>query len=122
MYDNQNVFAKIIRGEIPSKKIYENEHAFSFYDISPMFTKHVLIIPKGEYENALDFSNNASDAEKLAFSDCFSKTAAAIGVTGNFNVFANAGTEAPFIVPSVDHFHMHLVAGDRTEEFKKLVK
>ena len=70
MYDKNNVFAKIVRGEIPSKRIYENAYALSFYDISPATTIHALIIPRGEYENILDFSANASDDEKLGFFDC----------------------------------------------------
>ncbi|MCM1294225.1 MAG: HIT domain-containing protein [Muribaculaceae bacterium] len=111
MYDNENVFAKIIRGEIPCKKIAENEHAISFYDVNPIFEKHALVIPKGPYQNILDFTKNASATEQLAFWECFNKTADMLGITGAFNVMANAGADAPFIKQSVFHFHLHLVAG-----------
>lgn len=120
MYDTNNIFAKIVRGEIPCNKILENEHALSFYDISPMCDTHALVIPKGEYENILDFVTNASAAEQAAFWDCFRATAEKLGVTQNFNVFANAGENAPVIRQSVMHFHMHLVAGGRMPICKKI--
>lgn len=122
MYDNNNVFAKIIRGEIPCAKIYENEYALSFYDISPMFSTHALIIPKGPYENILDFTANAPADAQAGFWDCFVKTAEILGVDANFNVFANAGADAAFIAQSVFHFHLHLVAGERKDELKKMLK
>ena len=65
MYDKNNVFAKIIRGEIPANKIYENENAVSFYNINPKAKVHVLVIPKGEFINFIDFNANASDKEKI---------------------------------------------------------
>ena len=114
MYDSNNVFAKIIRGEIPSKKVVENEYALSFYDVNPMCEKHVLVVPKGEYENILDFARRASAAEQSGFWDCFVKTADAIGVSAEFNVFANAGLSAPLFNQSVFHFHLHLLAGEKT--------
>ena len=114
MYDSNNVFAKIIRGEIPSKKVVENEYAMSFYDVNPMCEKHVLVVPKGEYENILDFARRASAAEQAGFWDCFVKTADAIGVSAEFNVFANAGLSAPLFNQSVFHFHLHLLAGEKT--------
>ena len=81
MYDKNNVFAKMIRGEIPTNKVYENEYAMSFYDINPMFQTHVLVIPKGEYQNILDFSQNATPAEQLGFWECFNKTADILALT-----------------------------------------
>lgn len=119
MYDNNNVFAKIIRGEIPCKKICENDVALSFYDVNPLFEKHALVIPKGEYENILDFTNRARPEEIVGFWRCFSDTAAALGITGDFNAFANAGATAPFVPQSVFHFHLHLVSGARLAEFGK---
>ena len=121
MYDKNNVFAKIIRGEIPTTKIYENEHALSFYDVNPMFSKHVLVIPKGEYENILDFAKNASADEHAGFWDCFTKTADKLGVECEFNCLANAGANAPFVKQSVFHFHMHLVSGDKTPAFNDMI-
>jgi diadenosine tetraphosphate (Ap4A) HIT family hydrolase len=122
MYDSNNVFAKIIRGEIPSKKVYENEYAMSFYDVNPMCDKHVLVIPRGEYENILDFVRRASAKEQTGFWDCFSKTAEALGVDGEFNVFANAGLSAPLFNQSVFHFHLHLIAGEKTPACINLMK
>jgi len=122
MYDSNNVFAKIIRGEIPSKKVYENEYALSFYDVNPMCEKHVLIVPRGEYENILDFAKRASADEQAGFWDCFVKTAAALGVDGEFNVFANAGLSAPLFNQSVFHFHLHLIAGEKTPTCINLMK
>ncbi len=122
MYDKDNVFAKIIRGEIPSKKIVENEYAMSFYDVNPMCEKHALVVPKGEYENILDFARRASAAEQAGFWDCFVKTADSLGVNGEFNVMANAGVEAPLFKQSVFHFHMHIIAGKKTPECEKMVK
>ena len=114
MYDKDNVFAKIIRGEIPSKKIVENEYAISFYDVNPMCEKHALVMPRGEYENILDFARRASAAEQAGFWDCFVKTAEKLGVDGEFNIFANAGANAPIFNQSVFHFHLHLISGKRT--------
>lgn len=122
MYDKNNVFAKIIRGEIPCNKIYENEHALSFYDISPMFSHHALIIPKGEFENILDFARNATPAAQAGFWNCFVRTADIMGIDANFNVMANAGADAAFIKQSVFHFHLHLVAGEKTDELRKTLK
>lgn len=122
MYDSNNVFAKIIRGEIPSKKVVENEYALSFYDVNPMCEKHVLVVPKGEYENILDFARRASAAEQAGFWDCFVKTADAIGVSAEFNAFANAGLSAPLFNQSVFHFHLHLLAGEKTATCFEIMK
>ena len=120
MYDKNNVFAKMIRGEIPTNKVYENEYAMSFYDINPMFNTHVLVIPKGEYKDILDFTKNASTTEQSGFWECFTKTAEKLGIECEFNCLANAGANAPFVKQSVFHFHLHLVAGERTPAFCEL--
>ena len=121
MYDKNNVFAKIIRGEIPANKVYENEHAFSFYDVNPMFSTHVLVIPKGEYKNILDFTKNAPADQVTGFWECFTKTAEMLGIECEFNCLANAGANAPFVRQSVFHFHLHLVAGDKTAAFQDMI-
>lgn len=121
MYDNNNVFAKIIRGEIPCNKVCENDHAISFNDVNPIFSTHVLVIPKGPYQNILDFTTNATPAEQAGFWECFVETAKRLGVSENFNILANAGANAPFVKQSVFHFHMHLVAGNRTADLKGLL-
>ena len=118
MYDKNNVFAKIVRGEIPSKKIYENAYALSFYDIDPAATVHALIIPRGEYENILDFSANASDDEKLGFFDCLNKTAEKLGIDA-CNIFVNTGC-GPYLRQSVPHFHMHIVSGEKIKDITTL--
>lgn len=121
MYDKNNVFAKMIRGEIKTNKIYENEYAMSFYDINPMFNTHVLVIPKGEYKDILDFTKNASTTEQSSFWECFTKTTEKLGIECEFNCLANAGANAPFVKQSVFHFHLHLVAGEKTPAFCELV-
>ena len=122
MYDSNNVFAKIIRGEIPSNKVYENEYAMSFHDVNPMCEQHVLVIPRGEYENILDFVKRATAEEQAGFWDCFVKTASALGIEGSFNVFANAGLDAPLFEQSVFHFHLHLIAGEKTTVCENLMR
>lgn len=120
-YDKNNVFAKMIRGEIPTNKVYENEYAMAFHDINPMFSTHVLVIPKGPYQNILDFAQNATIAEQTGFWECFTRTAEKLGIDCNFNCLANAGADAPFVKQSVFHFHLHLVSGDKTGAFRDLV-
>ncbi|MDL2295623.1 HIT domain-containing protein [Lachnospiraceae bacterium OttesenSCG-928-E19] len=122
MYDKNNIFAKILRGEIPPNKVYENEYAMSFHDVNPMFDTHVLIIPRGEYVNALEFSANASDDEQLGFWKCFSKTVEALGIKDDCNIVSNIGKNAPFASQSVPHYHLHLVAGAARPEFYAEVK
>ncbi len=121
MYDKNNVFAKMIRGEIPTNKVCETDYAMSFYDINPMFEKHVLVIPKGEYKNILDFTKNATPEEQIDFWNCFAQTAEKLGIDCEFNCLANAGANAPFVKQSVFHFHLHLVAGEKTGAFKKMI-
>ena len=121
MYDKDNIFAKIIRGEIPCKKVCENEHAISFYDINPIFSTHVLVIPRGEYENILDFARRATKDEQAGFWACFAQTAQQIGISGDFNVLSNAGANAPFVRQSVMHFHLHLVAGEKQPELDNIL-
>ena len=122
MYDSNNIFAKIIRGEIPSKRVVENEYAMSFYDVNPMCSTHVLVVPRGEYENILDFARRASAKEQAGFWDCFVKTAEKLGIDGEFNIFANAGGAAPLFNQSVFHFHLHLIAGEKTAACKEIMK
>ncbi|MCL2017803.1 MAG: HIT domain-containing protein [Alphaproteobacteria bacterium] len=112
MYDKNNVFAKILRGEIPSKKIYENEYAMSFWDINPVSSKHVLVIPKGKYIELYDFVSNATEKEQLGFWEVFRETAKILDLTENFNTVTNS-IRPPFFIQSVPHFHLHLIGGDR---------
>jgi len=108
-YDDKNVFAKILRGEIPSKKIYEDEFVLAFHDAFPKAPVHALIIPKGPYIDIDDFNSNASDAEILALSRAIPKVVDALEL-GNkgFRTIANAGANGGQEVP---HFHLHIIGG-----------
>jgi histidine triad (HIT) family protein len=112
MYDKNNIIAKLIHGELPIKKVYENEHAMSLHSTGRAAEVHVLIIPKGEYTDIYDFAKNASPEEQLAFWDAFAKTAEIMNTTCNFNANANTG-DGPFHSGSIKHFHMHLLGGKK---------
>ncbi|MGD8810665.1 MAG: histidine triad nucleotide-binding protein [Gammaproteobacteria bacterium] len=108
-YDPQNIFAKILRGEIPCDKVFENDHALAFNDISPKAPVHVLIIPKGEYESSTDFSAKASAEELAGFMRAVHAVAEKTGVLADgYRLIANAGDNGHQEVP---HFHVHLVGG-----------
>ena len=78
-YDKNNIFAKILRGEIPCKKVYENDHVLAFHDINPQKKVHVLVIPKGEYEDLDDFTANASDKEIVEFNKAITHVSNLVG-------------------------------------------
>ena len=111
-YDDQNIFAKILRGEIPCRKALETEHSLAFHDINPQAPVHVLVIPKGPYVNFDHFAEAASDAEIADFTRAVAKVAKELGVTpetgGGYRVLSNAGPDAHQEVP---HLHVHLFAG-----------
>ena len=108
-YDNDNVFAKILRGELPCDKVYENEHALAFKDIQPQAPVHILVIPKGPYVSMDDFSVNASDAEISEFFRAVGQVArdAHVVETG-YRLLANHGDDGHQEVP---HFHVHVFGG-----------
>lgn len=108
-YDEQNIFAKILRGEIPSKKVYEDEFALAFHDINPQAPTHILVIPKGPYVSWDDFSAKAADAEIAGFVRAVGTVARAAGmVAPGYRLLANTGLDAHQEVP---HLHVHLFAG-----------
>jgi diadenosine tetraphosphate (Ap4A) HIT family hydrolase len=108
-YDDGNIFARILRGEIPAKKVYEDEHALAFDDIAPQAPHHVLVIPKGAYVSWDDFSANASDAEIAGFVRAVGKVAREAGLVGDgYRLLANAGVDSGQEVP---HLHVHIFAG-----------
>ena len=108
-YDPQNIFAKILRGEIPCTKVFENDYALAFNDIAPQAPVHVLIIPKGAYESSSDFSAKASDAEHAGFMRAIHAVAEKTGVLeSGYRLIANTG---PHGHPDVPHFHVHLLGG-----------
>lgn len=108
-YDHNNVFAKILRGEIPCKKVYEDEHVLAFPDISPRTPVHILVIPKGAYKDMDDFTNRASAEEITALFRALGKIARDNGIdkTG-YRVISNCGDHGGQEVP---HLHLHLLGG-----------
>jgi diadenosine tetraphosphate (Ap4A) HIT family hydrolase len=108
-YDPTNIFAKILRGEIPCKKVYEDAHVLAFHDINPQTPVHVLVIPKGAYVSSDDFGEKASDAELAAFLRAVSRIARDLGVADKgYRILANHGVDANQEVP---HFHVHIFGG-----------
>lgn len=108
-YDDQNVFAKILRGEIPCSKVYEDDHALAFHDIAPQAPTHILVIPKGAYVSWDDFSATASDAEIAGFVRAVGHVAREAGlVAPGYRLLANTGTHSHQEVP---HLHVHVFAG-----------
>ncbi|MDA9615896.1 HIT domain-containing protein [Candidatus Pelagibacter sp.] len=113
-YDKNNIFAKILRKEIPCKKIFENEYVLSFHDINPQKKIHVLIIPKGDYINLDDFNNKASDQEIVALSKAISEVSKLLGISNEigkgYRVLTNSDEHGGQEVP---HLHFHLFGGEK---------
>jgi diadenosine tetraphosphate (Ap4A) HIT family hydrolase len=108
-YDDNNIFARILRGEIPSTKIYEDEFAYAFPDINPLAPTHILVIPKGPYVSWDDFSAKASDQEIAGFVRAVGKIAREAGlVEEGYRLLANVGANSGQEVP---HLHAHIFAG-----------
>ena len=108
-YDPSNVFARILRGEIPCQKVYEDQWSLAFHDINPLAPVHVLVIPKGAYVSMADFSASASDAEVLGFFRAVGEVARQLGLDERgYRMLANHGVDAHQEVP---HLHVHLFAG-----------
>lgn len=108
-YDDQNIFAKILRGEIPSKKVYEDDHALAFHDIVPQAPIHILVIPKGAYVSWDDFSTKASDVEIAGFVRAVGHVAREQGlVVPGYRLLTNIGGHGHQEVP---HLHVHLFGG-----------
>ncbi|WP_338467734.1 histidine triad nucleotide-binding protein [Novosphingobium sp. ZN18A2] len=108
-YDDQNIFAKILRGEIPNKTVYEDEWALAFHDINPQAPTHILVIPKGAYVSWDDFSARAGDAEIAGFVRAVGKVARDAGhVNPGYRLLANTGPDSHQEVP---HLHVHIFAG-----------
>ena len=113
-YDNNNIFAKILRGEIPCKKIYENENVLSFYDVNPQKKIHALIIPKGKYVDLDDFNLKASDKEIISLIKGISIVAKKLGIsveTGKgYRTLANISEDGG---QEVSHLHFHIFGGEK---------
>ncbi len=110
-YDDDNVFAKIIRGEVPCNKIHENDHALSFHDIAPQAPVHALVIPKGRYVSMADFAANASADEHAGLFRAIGETARALGLDDSgYRALTNHGSDAH---QEVMHLHFHIFGGGR---------
>ena len=108
-YDPENVFARIVRGEIPSRKVLETEHSLAFHDVRPQAPTHVLVIPKGPYQDFDAFAAKASDQEIVDWVRTAGRAAREVGaIAGGYRVLANTGPDAHQEVP---HLHLHVFAG-----------
>ena len=108
-YDDSNIFARILRGELPCSKVYEDEHVLAFNDINPLSPTHILVIPKGPYVSWDDFSQKGSDGEITAFVRAVGAIARDAGlVADGYRLLANAGPSSGQEVP---HLHVHIFAG-----------
>ena len=112
-YDDQNIFARILRGELPCNKVHESEHALAFHDINPQAPVHVLVIPKGAFVNADHFANAASDAEIAGFTRLIGQVCDKLGVSPGapgegYRLIANSGEAG---VQEVPHYHVHILGG-----------
>ena len=108
-YDDANIFARILRGELPSKKVYEDEWALAFHDIAPQAPVHILVIPKGSYVSWDDFSAQASDAEIAGFARAVGQIARDAGlVEPGYRVLYNVGLHGGQEIP---HLHAHIFGG-----------
>ena len=113
-YDQNNIFAKILRGEIPCDKVYESDHALAFKDINPQAKVHVLVIPKGAYVNMDDFSQNASSEEITGLIRALGEVAKIVGVSEytsgkGYRYIGNNGSDGGQEVPDL---HFHIVGGE----------
>ena len=108
-YDPNNIFARILRGEIPATRVHDDEWAVAFHDIVPQAPVHVLVIPRGAYRSWADFSGAASDAEIAGFVRAVGAVARLLGLEApGYRLLANAGVDAHQEVP---HLHVHLFGG-----------
>jgi diadenosine tetraphosphate (Ap4A) HIT family hydrolase len=108
-YDDDNIFARILRDELPCKKVYEDDKVLAFHDINPLAPVHILVIPKGAYVSWDDFSEKASDGEIAAFTRAVGRIARDQGlVAQGYRVLANTGLRGGQEVP---HLHMHIFGG-----------
>lgn len=110
-YDTNNIFARILRGEIPCNKVFENEYALAFNDIHPQAPVHILVIPKGSYVSMTDFAQKATPAEQAGFMAAIGAIVAEKKLDeAGYRTIANAGVNGGQEVP---HFHIHILAGKR---------
>ncbi len=119
-YDDNNIFARILRDELPASKVYEDDYALAFHDINPATPVHVLVIPKGPYEDLNTFTAEASDAEVTGFFRAVGAVAKQMGVAEEgYRIIANTGANGHQEVP---HLHVHIFAGRPTGPMIKRIK
>ena len=112
-YDKNNIFAKILRGEIPCNKVYENEYVMSFHDIKPQKKIHVLVIPRGEYVDLDDFTTKASDKEIVEFHKAITHIVKILKISnqeGGYRVLSNTGKDGG---QEISHLHYHIFGGEQ---------
>lgn len=114
-YDEDNIFAKILRQDIPCHKVFENDYALAFYDIQPQAKKHILVIPKGAYISSQDFYMKASVQEIQGFHKAISSVTEQEGLNisdnqNGYRLISNAGKNGGQEVP---HFHIHILGGEK---------
>ena len=110
-YDDTNIFARILRGELPCKKVHEDDYSLAFRDINPQAPLHILVIPKGPYVSWDDFSERGSDAEIAGFVRAVGRIARDLGLAEpGYRLLANVGPDSHQEVP---HLHVHLFAGQK---------
>lgn len=109
-YDDQNVFARILRGEIPNRTVLETDHALAFHDIAPQAPVHVMVIPKGPYTSLDHFARDAPPAEQVGFFAAVAEVCALLDLAPGFRAIANAREDGAQEVP---HFHLHIIGGTR---------
>lgn len=110
-YDSTNIFARILRGEIPCKKVHETDHSLAFHDIAPQAPVHVLVIPKGAYADMSDFAVRASAAEKADYFAAIGDVAEMTGLNDSgYRAISNCGANGGQEVP---HLHIHLLGGKK---------
>ena len=110
-YNKNNIFAKILRGEIPCKKIFENDFVLSFHDINPQKRIHALVIPKGEYIDLDDFNKKASDKEIIELNKAITHVSSLVGANKKgYRALTNIGSDGGQEVP---HLHFHIFAGEK---------
>lgn len=111
MYDKENVFAKIIKGEIPCDKVYQDKNVLAFRDLNPVAPVHVLVVPKGKYTSFDDFANKAGEEAVGEFFIVVREIANDLGLAkGGYRIITNHGNDASQSIP---HFHVHIIGGKK---------
>lgn len=114
-YNSENIFAKIIRGEIPCKEVYQDDYVLSFYDVNPAAKIHVLVVPKGEFTSFDDFSQTETPENIARFFSSVQKIVSKLGVDkAGYRLITNHGENGNQTVP---HFHVHILAGEQLKGF-----